>query len=115
MMVLCINDSIYTGCWALGGSLLGFFSFRFLSIKGVSNTVRQCILSLGIGVMIAFTTTEYLITVQDMPKKVSMMIGALAAFGLPDILLRYYPQIIKYFVFRVTKITADSVGSKVND
>ena len=100
-MAFYINDVVYTGFWAVAGSVLGFFAFR-RSPDMVTNTIiKNCLLSVGIGLLVAYPITEYLFEVKHLSKRLGMMLGTVGAFGLPDIILKYYPTLTRAVATRV--------------
>ena len=92
-MVFCINDVVYTGFWAVAGSVLGFFAFRRNPDMDTNTIVKNCLLSIGIGLLVAYPITEYLFEIEHLSKRLSIMLGTVGAFGLPDIILKYYPTL----------------------
>ena len=90
-MVFYINDVVYTGFWAVAGSVLGFFAFRRNPDMDTNTIVKNCLLSIGIGLLVAYPITEYLLEIKHLSNRLSIMLGTVGAFGLPDIILKYYP------------------------
>ena len=103
----CATDCLYIGVWALIGSILGFFSFRVDAEMSPKTKIKQCMLSVGIGMLVAFPLTQYLQELHSLSKSLSMMLGAIGAFGLPDFILTYYK--------RMEKTLADKTLSKITD
>ena len=100
-MVFYINDVVYTGFWAVAGSVLGFFAFRRSPDMVTSTIVKNCLLSIGIGLLVAYPITEYLFEIKHLSKRLSIMLGTVGAFGLPDIILKYYPTLTQAVLQRL--------------
>ena len=114
-MVFYINDVVYTGFWAIVGSVLGFFAFRRNPGMNTNAVVRNCFLSVGIGLLVTYPITEYLFEINHFSKKLSIMLGAVGAFGLPDIILKYYPILTRAIATKVIDKIADKAVNVVND
>ena len=114
-MVFYINDVVYTGFWAIVGSVLGFFAFRRNPDMDTNAVVRNCFLSVGIGLLVAYPITEYLFEIKHLSKKLSIMLGTVGAFGLPDIILKYYPILTRAIATKVIDKIADKAVNVVND
>ena len=106
-MVFCINDAVYTGFWAVAGSVLGFFAFRRNPGMDTNAVVKNCLLSVGIGLLVAYPITEYLFEIKHLSNKLSIMLGTVGAFGLPDIILKYYPILTRAIATKVIDKIAD--------
>ena len=114
-MVFCINDLVYTGFWAVAGSVLGFFAFRRSPNMDTNAIVKYCLLSIGIGLLVAYPITEYLFEIKHLSKKLSMMLGTVGAFGLPDIVLKYYPTLTQAVATKVVDKITDKAVNMVHD
>ena len=114
-MVFCISDAVYTGFWAVAGSVLGFFSFRRTPDMDTSSIIRNCLLSIGIGLLVAYPITEYLFEIKHLSKRLSIMLGTIGAFGLPDIILKYYPVLTQAVVTKVVDKIADKTINMVDE
>ena len=95
-MVFHLNDTVFLGAWAIVGSTLGYLAFRSSPENSPSERLKQCLLSVGIGLFLAFPLYEYLnySDVFSFPKKLNMMLSGVGAFGLPDIILRHWPKMV---------------------
>ena len=95
-MVFLLNETIFLGIWAIVGSTLGFLSFRNSYEKSRSERLKQCALSVSLGLFLAFPLYEYLNFSGTFPfsKKLNMMLSGVGAFGLPDIILRHWPKMV---------------------
>jgi hypothetical protein len=98
----CLDYS-YLAVWSILGSILGYFSFRVGFDKTIKQLVFRCILSIGIGLLVAFSVALYLLEERNFSKNLSITLGVVASFGLPDFILRYYGTITK------------AIGSKLTD
>ena len=95
-MVFHLNDTVFLGAWAIVGSTLGYLAFRSSPENSPSERLKQCLLSVGIGLFLAFPLYEYLnySDVFSFPKNLNMMLSGVGAFGLPDIILRHWPKMV---------------------
>ena len=100
-MTFYVNDVVYTGFWAVAGSVLGFFAFRRNPGMDTNTIVKNCLLSIGIGLLVAYPITEYLFEIKHLSKRLSIMLGTIGAFGLPDIILKYYPILARAVATKV--------------
>ena len=114
-MVFCINDAVYTGFLAVAGSVLGFFAFRRNPDMDTNAIVKNCLLSIGIGLLVTYPITEYLFEINHFSKKLSIMLGAVGAFGLPDIILKYYPILTRAIATKVIDKIADKAVNVVDE
>ena len=110
-----ISDVVYTGFWAIAGSVLGFFSFRRTPNMDTSAIIRNCLLSIGIGLLVAYPITEYLFEIKHLSKRLSIMLGTIGAFGLPDIILKYYPVLTQAVAAKVVDKIADKTINMVDE
>lgn len=110
-----ISDVVYTGFWAIAGSVLGFFSFRRTPDMDISAIIRNCFLSIGIGLLMAYPITEYLFEIKHLSKRLSIMLGTIGAFGLPDIILKYYPVLAQAVATKVIDKIADKTINIVDE
>ncbi len=112
-MLLTFNqqDLVYIGVWALVGSILGFLAFRCTPAMSPYVKIRQGLLSVGIGFLVAFPVTQYLYEEVEFSGSLSILLGGLSAFGLPDFILRYYPKISK----AVATLVAEKIGDEVSE
>lgn len=92
-MILGYADSLFIGAWSFIGSVLGFFAFTNTHEKTPIDRFWRCCLSIGIGMFLAFPITIYLLDVHQFSKTLSIMIGGLGAFGLPDFVIKYWPKL----------------------
>ena len=114
-MVFCISDAVYTGFWAVAGSVLGFFAFRRTPDMDTCAITRNCFLSIGIGLLVAYPITEYLFEIEHLSKRLSIMLGTIGAFGLPDMILKYYPVLTQAVAAKVVDKIADKTINKVDE
>ena len=114
-MVFYINDVAYTGFWAVAGSILGFFSFRRTPDMDTRAIIRNCFLSIGIGLLVAYPITEYLFEIEHLSKRFSIMLGTVGAFGLPDIILKYYPTLTQAVATKVIDKIANKAINVVDE
>ena len=106
-MVFCINDLVYTGFWAVAGSVLGFFAFRRNPAMDTNAVIKNCLLSIGIGLLVAYPITEYLFEIEHLSKRLSIMLGTVGAFGLPDMILKYYLTLTQAVATKVVDTLTD--------
>ena len=102
-MVFHLNDTVFLGAWAVVGSTLSFLAFRNSHDKPPSERLKQCILSVCLGLFLAFPLYEYL-NYSDrflFTKNLNMMLSGIGAFGLPDIILRHWPNIVNRVIDKV--------------
>ena len=114
-MVFHIDDVAYTGFWAVAGSVLGFFAFRRSPDMDTNAIAKNCLLSIGIGLLVAYPITEYLFEIEHLSKRLSIMLGTIGAFGLPDIILKYYPVLTQAVAAKVVDKIADKTINKVDE
>lgn len=114
-MVFYISDVVYTGFWAVAGSILGFFAFRRTPDMDTSAIIRNCFLSIGIGLLMAYPITEYLFEIKHLSKRLSIMLGTVGAFGLPDIILKYYPVLTQAVATKVIDKIANKAINVVDE
>lgn len=88
-----VEEVLFLGGWALVGSSLGYFAFADTSKKSPQERLGRYILSVGIGVFLAFPVYIYLTENKVFSTRLSMTIAGLGSFGLPDFVLKYYPII----------------------
>ena len=102
-MVFHLNDTVFLGAWAIVGSTLGYLAFRSSPKNSPSERLKQCLLSVGLGLFLAFPLYEYLndSDVFSFPKNLNMMLSGVGAFGLPDIILRHWPKIVNKIMDRL--------------
>lgn len=112
-MQFCMYDAMYTGLWATAGSTLGFFSFRRNAMMSNRVVILQCILSIGVGLLVAYPITEYLHEVNNLSKRLSMMFGGIGAFGLPDFILTNYTKLTTALADKVIDEATDEATSKL--
>lgn len=106
-MVLEHVDVLFLGAWSFIGSVLGFFAFTNTHEKTPMERFKRCCLSVGIGMFLAFPITTYLLDTNEFSKTLSVMLGGLGAFGLPDFVMKYWPKL--------TASVADKVLDKALD
>ena len=53
-MVFHLNDTVFLGAWAIVGSTLGYLAFRSSPENSPSERLKQCLLSVGLGLFLAF-------------------------------------------------------------
>ena len=107
-MILCLADAIFIGVWAFIGSVLGFFAFSNTPNKSPSYRFSRCLLSISIGLFIAFPLCEYLQELGKFSKNLNIMLGGLGAFGVPDFSLKYWPKITNAAVTKVVDNVIDN-------
>lgn len=102
-MVFHLNDTVFLGAWAVVGSTLGYLAFRSSPKNSPSERLKQCLLSVGLGLFLAFPLYEYLNYSGVFPfsKNLNMMLSGVGAFGLPDIILRHWPDIVNRVIDKV--------------
>lgn len=106
-MVLEYVDALFLGAWAFIGSILGFFAFTNSNDKSPIDRIKRCCLSVGIGLFIAFPITIYLLDTHEYSKHLSIMLGGLGAFGLPDFIIKYWPKLTAGVADRVVDKALD--------
>lgn len=112
-MVLEYVDILFLGAWAFIGSVLGFFAFTNTHEKTPMDRFKRCCLSIGIGMFLAFPITTYLLDTHQFSKTLSIMIGGLGAFGLPDFIIKYWPKLTAGLAEKVVdKALEDSPSHK---
>ena len=114
-MVFYIDDAVYTGFWAVAGFVLGFFAFRRNPDMDTNAIVKNCLLSIGIGLLVTYPITEYLFEIKQLSKKLSIMIGTVGAFGLPDLILKYYPKLTQALAIKVIDKITDKAVDVIDD
>ena len=92
-MPLTIAEMIYLGVWAFIGSVLGFFAFSYTPDRTPFINFMRGILSVGVGMFIAFPLWAYLEETHGMSRTLSMMLSGLGAFGLPDFIMKWWPRL----------------------
>lgn len=110
--MLDIEDILFIGGWAFIGSILGFLAFAHDTSKSILNKIKRCCLSIGVGIFIAFPISIYLIDTETCSKSLSIMIGGLGAFGLPDFIMKYWPSIIQQ---AINKLINNKLGNNDYD
>ena len=113
--MLDIEDILFIGGWAFIGSILGFLAFAHDTSKSILDKIKRCCLSIGVGIFIAFPISIYLIDTETYSKSLSIMIGGLGAFGLPDFLLKYWPKLSNSLVNIIVSKTKDMANIDNND
>ena len=97
-------QNVYLIAFYTIGAALGFMSFRFSKDKQVTANIDNNItaenivngvVTTGVGVFLAYILAGYLEEEQYFSTKICMLIGGLASFGLPDIIVKHYPDIEK--------------------
>ena len=95
MLTLSNVELIYLGVWAFIGSVLGFFAFSYTPERTPFGNFLRGVLSVGIGMFIAFPLWAYLEETQGMSRTLSMMLSGLGAFGLPDFIVKWWPRFVQ--------------------
>lgn len=98
-------DFIFIGLWALIGSALGFFSFTNTPRMCPIERFMKCMLSIGVGIFISLPIATYLTESQIFSKQLSLMLGGISAFGLPDFILKHWNSIIDKITNRAIEKT----------
>lgn len=93
MLTLSSLELIYLGVWAFIGSVLGFFAFSYTPERTPLNNFFRGLLSVGVGMFIAFPLWAYFEETRGMSRTLSMMFGGLGAFGLPDFIMKWWPRL----------------------
>lgn len=108
-MYLNINDFLFLGVWAFAGSILGFCAFALPKCKTAISRIKRCCLSIGIGIFIAFPISIYLIETEHFSKQLSIMLGGLGSFGLPDFIIKHWSNDLQKLidVFTLSKTNKD--------
>ena len=75
------------------GAILGFFSFRFSYNKTISQNLLNGLVTVCLGVFLAYIIANYLEEEHIFSKAMNMLVGGLGSFGLPDIVIKYYPRL----------------------
>ena len=88
-------QNVYLIAFYTIGAALGFMSFRFSKDKQLSENIVNGVVTTGVGVFLAYILAGYLEEEQYFSTKICMLIGGLASFGLPDIIVKHYPDIEK--------------------
>lgn len=89
------SDLIFLGVWSLAGSILGYLSFSIPIDKPLRIKIIRMLLSIGVGIFIAFPLSWYLVEHSIFSKQLSLMIGGLGAFGLSDFIIKYWPALLE--------------------
>lgn len=105
--VFSMEEVIYIAIWAFLGSILGFFSFSYIPRKAPIDNVKRCIKSICVGIFIAFPICLYLEETDTFSKTLNITIGGLGAFGLPDMLLNWWPRIAEALASRAVTTIGD--------
>ena len=114
-MTLELAEIIFLGLWSLLGSILGFFAFINDPSKTPKERFKRCLLSIGIGLCIAFPLTSYLKETNTFSHSLDIMLGGLGAFGLPDFILKYWPKLSNSLVNIIVNKTEDMISSDDKD
>lgn len=109
-MFLELAEILYLGVWALIGSILGFFAFGYDHNKTPISNLYRCLLSVGIGIFIAFPLCTYLEEAKYFSKNLNIMLGGLGAFGLPEFIVKWWPKIIQT---AATKVVDNSLTNGI--
>ena len=95
MLTLSNVELVYLGVWAFIGSVLGFFAFSYTPERTPFGNFMRGVLSVGIGMFIAFPLWAYLEETHGMSRTLSMMLSGLGAFGLPDFIVKWWPRFVQ--------------------
>lgn len=95
MLTLSNMEMLYLGVWTFIGSTLGFFAFSFTAERSPLKNLLRGLLSIGVGMFIAFPIWAYLEETREMSRTLSMMLSGLGAFGLPDFIMKWWPKIVQ--------------------
>lgn len=104
-----LNEIIYLICFYSIGAILGFFSFRYKRNTSKYETLLNCIVTTGLGVFIAYILASFLEEKHYFSKSMNMLVGGLASFGLPDIIIKYFPLFEKLLV----RVILSKFGTKI--
>lgn len=117
MLTLSSIELIYLGTWAFIGSVLGFFAFSYTPENTPLKNFFRGLLSVGVGMFIAFPLWAYLEETQEMSRTLSMMLSGLGAFGLPDFIMKWWPRAVQTLGEKfLDKASSDDAGfSKFSD
>lgn len=107
-MFLSITELIFLVVWTIIGSVLGFLSFSYTPKESLTYNFIRCCLSIGIGLFISIPITIYLVEEKELSSSLSIFIGGIGAFGLPDTISRYYSIIIRRLIFIFLTKTKES-------
>lgn len=113
-MTMCLLDYIYIGCWATIGSVLGFFAFRRDETMNTKAVIKNCCLSVGIGLLIAYALTAYLREIESFSNTLSMRIAAIGAFGIPDLVLKNWSKVTGKLMDRLTDRLSEKIIEKTS-
>ena len=114
-MTLELTEILFIGIWSLIGSILGFFAFTNDPDKTPKERFKRCLLSIGIGLFLAFPITSYLEETKSFSHNLNIMFGGLGAFGLPDFILKYWPKLSNSLVNIIVSKTEDIVNIDSNN
>lgn len=105
-------DIAYICVWAFIGSVLGFLSFRYNFRTAIVSKIKQCLLSISIGLFISLPLYEYLQWLNEFPKNLNIMLCGIGAFGLPDFILTHWSKLIQAIVYKIVNKTIDNCDKK---
>ena len=107
-MSLTTIEMIYLGVWAFIGSTLGFFAFSYTPERSPFINLMRGILSVAVGMFIAFPLWAYLEETHGMSRTLSMMLSGLGAFGLPDFIMKWWPRFVQALGDKfISKVSTD--------
>lgn len=104
-MPLTTFELVYLGVWAFIGSVLGFLSFGYTPSKSPRDNFCRGVLSVGVGLFLAFPICLYLEETKHFTRHMNILISGLGAFGLPDFVMKWYPKLIQAIAARVVDKT----------
>ena len=110
--LLLNSQSLYLLLFYTIGGILGFLSFRFSYTKTKLENTINGIVTIGLGVFLAYILAEYLNEEKYFSTKICMLIGGIASFGLPDLVIKYYPMLSKLALRTVLNKTSFLKGKK---
>lgn len=102
------SEIIYILAFYALGAALGFFSFRFDREKSKLENLFNCCFTTCLGMFFAYILACYLEEHHIFSKNMNMVLGGLGSFGLPDIVIKYYPR----FTDKIANIAMAKVSSK---
>lgn len=87
------HEIVYILAFYALGAALGFFSFRYDRTKPKLESAFNCILTIFIGMFLAYIFASYLEEHKVFSTSMNMLVGGLGSFGLPDLVIKNWPKI----------------------
>ena len=89
------DEIVFILFFYLLGGILGYFAFKCKYDQKILTILFDCTITALIGMFLAYILANYLEENKVFSKPMNILIGGLGSFGLPDIVITYFPTLKK--------------------